>query len=130
MSGTQIAAQVAAGLAQAGQATGAGKLSATLRKIASGPDAGWRPGTDQYSYAETTVVQVQRKVRDGLAMTERTVRMLLIDPAGPVPAKGDWVAVGVLPAAVTNDTAWARIAEVETVAPGGVPVLFKAMLEE
>lgn len=131
MSGADIAAEVAAGLAEAGAETGSGgKLSAALRKIASGPDAGWLPGTDQYSYAETTVVQVQRRIRDGLAMTERTVRMLLLDPTGPVPAKGDWVAVGVLPAAVTSATTWARIGEVEIIAPGGEPVLFKAMLEE
>ena len=63
-------------------------------------------------------------------MTERTVRMLLIDPTGTVPAKGDHVAVGIAPASVTNATAWARIGEVETVAPAGVAVLYKAMLEE
>lgn len=128
MSGASIAAEVAAGLAEAGVATGSGRLVATLRKP-SGPTEPWSATPITETDAETTVVQVQKKVRDGLAMTERTVKMLLLDPTGPEPAKGDQVAVGVAPADVTGATVWARIAEVETVAPGGVAVLYKAMLE-
>lgn len=128
MSGAAIAAEVSAALAEAGIATGAGKLVATLRKR-SGPDVPWT-GTDlTLTDAETTVVQVSKRVKDGPAMIERTVKMLLIDPTGPAPEKGDLVAVGVTPADVTDATVWSRLGEVEIVAPGGVPVLYKAMLE-
>jgi hypothetical protein len=120
---TAVAAEVGAGLAEAG-------TIATLRKRGDGPDAPWEIGDDAETLTEITVVQSKRRVRDGIAMTERTVRMLLIDPTGTVPAKGDKVAVGIAPASVTSVTQWARIAEVETVAPGGVAVLYKAMLEE
>lgn len=123
MSGAAIAAEVAAGLIEAATATGTGKLIATLRKRTAGTP-------DTLAYSEITVVQVQRRVRDGLAMTERTERMLLISATGTAPAKGDHVAIGIAPAAVTSGTLWARIGEVETLAPGGVALLFKAMMEE
>ena len=76
------------------------------------------------------MVQVSKKVRDGVAMTERRVRMLLIAATGAAPAKGDSVAIGTAPAAVTSATVWSRIGEVETLAPGGTALMFKAMLEE
>ena len=120
---SSVAADVAGGLAEAG-------TIATLRKRTDGPDAPWIAGSDTRGLSRINAVQTRRRIRDGLAMTESTVRMLLIDPTGTVPAKGDQVAVGIAPADVTGATQWARIGEVEIVAPGGVPVLFKAMLEE
>lgn len=118
-----VAADVAGGLAEAG-------TIATLRKRTDGPETPWEAGSDTLTLSQITVVQTMRRIRDGLAMTERAVRMLLIDPTGTVPAKGDKVAVGIAPADVTGATVWARIGEVEAVAPGGVAVLYKAMLEE
>lgn len=129
MSGAQIAAEVAAGLAEAGAATGAGPLVSTLRKRSADSDGPWSTLTGQATFP-VTVVQVSKKVRDGLAMTERRVKMLLITATGAVPAKGDSVAIGTAPAAVTGATVWARIGEVETLAPGGTALMFKAMLEE
>jgi hypothetical protein len=119
---SSVAADVASGLAEAG-------TIATLRKRTDGPETPWEAEADTVALSQINVVQTKRRVRDGLAMTESTMRMLLIDPTGTVPAKGDKVAVGIAPADVTDDTAWARIGEVEVVAPGGVPVLYKAMLE-
>lgn len=128
MSGAAIAAEVAAALVEAATATGLGRLVATLRKR-TGPDVPWTGIDLTTTDAEITVLQVQRKVRDGLNMTERTVKMLLISATGAVPAKGDQVAVGVAPADVTDATAWTRLGEVETLAPGGTSLLYKATLE-
>lgn len=117
-----VALDVKAGIAEAGTV-------ATLRKR-SGPDLPWTGEDLTLTDAAIRVVQTTRRIRDGLAMSERTVRVLLIDPTGVVPAKGDQVAMGILPAAVTDDTLWARIAEVEIVAPAGVAVLYKATMDE
>lgn len=128
MSGAAIAAEVAAALVEAATDTGTGRLVATLRKR-SGPDVPWTGAGLGTTDAEITVLQVQRKVRDGLNMTEKTVKMLLISATGAVPAKGDQVAVGIAPAAVTDSTPWTRLGEVEMLAPGGASLLYKAMLE-
>ena len=124
-----IASEVAAGLAEAGAATGTGPLVSTLRKRIADTPGPWAWDAEADDFA-VTVVQVSKKIRDGLGMTERRVKMLLIEATGAVRAKGDNVAIGVLPADVDSDTVWARIGEVETVAPGGVSLMYKAMLEE
>lgn len=129
MSGASIAAEIAAGLAEAGAATGTGRLVSTLRKRATDRDGPWS-APDADAYSAVTVVQVSKKVRDNVAMTERRVKMLLIEATGAVPAKGDSVAIGITPAAITSATVWSRIGEVETLAPGGTALMFKAMLEE
>ena len=129
MSGASIAAEIAAGLAEAGDATGTGPLVSTLRKRVGDRDGPWSAPADS-AEAAVTVVQVSKKVRDGIAMTERRVKMLLIEATGATPAKGDTIAIGVAPGQVTAATVWARIGEVETLAPGGTALMFKAMLEE
>jgi hypothetical protein len=125
-----MAAEIAAGLAEAGAATGAGPLVSTLRSRSTDRAGPWVSGSDTRDLSAVTVVQVSKKVRDGLGMTERSVKMLLISATGAAPAKGDHVAIGIVPASVTGSTVWARIGEVEAVAPGGTAVLYKAMLEE
>ena len=124
-----IASEVAAGLAEAGTATGSGPLVSTLRKRATDREGPWST-MDADIYSAITVVQVSKRVRDGIGMTERRVKMLLIEAVGDVPAKGDSIAIGTVPTSITKSTVWARIGEVETVAPGGTAVLYKAMLEE
>ncbi len=128
MSGADIAAEVAAALAEAGTATGSGPLLSTLRKR-TGPEVPWSGVPLEDADAQITVIQSQRKERDGQGMVLRTVKMLLIEATGAIPAKGNNVAVGVVPADVTDETVWLRLGEIQTVAPGGVAVLYKAMLE-
>lgn len=128
MSGADIAAEVSAALAEVGTATGNGPRVATLRKH-TGPSLPWTGTAPQNSDAETTVVESKKRVVDGPAMVARYVDTLLFDPLGPVPAKGDQVAVGVLPADVTDATQWRRISEVNSIAPAGTAVLYRAMLE-
>jgi hypothetical protein len=128
MSGAEIAAEVAAALAEAGEATGAGQLICSLRKRTTTASGDWDVD-DEYSISPVTAVQTMRKVRDNLGMTERREKMLLIEATGvAVPAKGDQIAVGVLPEDVDDNTAWDVLGEVETLEPGGVALMYKAMV--
>lgn len=128
MSGAEIAAEVSAALVEAGVATGTGRRIAVLRKRPA-PDLPWT-GADMTTVdADTTVLEVRKRVTDGPAMVARYVDMLLFDPLGPAPAKGDQVAVGILAAAVTDATVWRRVADVDTLAPAGTDLLYKATLE-
>lgn len=128
MSGAEIAAEVSAALGEAAAATGSGRRVAVLRKRL-GPEVGWSGAQVTNTDADTTVLEVRKRVFDGPAMVARYVDMLLFDPLGPVPAKGDQVAVGILSAAVTDATVWRRIADVDILAPAGTALLYKATLE-
>lgn len=128
MSGADIAAEVSAALGEAAAATGSGRRVAVLRKR-RGPEVGWSGAQVTNTDADTTVLEVRKRVFDGPAMVARYVDMLLFDPLGAVPAKGDQVAVGILSAAVTDATVWRRIADVDILAPAGTGLLYKATLE-
>jgi hypothetical protein len=129
MSGPEIAAEVAAGIAEAAAATGTGRLTAVLRKRVPAA-TGFVPGVpDTFTDAAVGAVQVSKTVRDGPAMVRRTVRMLIIDALGVVPTKGDQVAVGFAIGDAVPAQAWERIADVETLEPGGTALMFKATLE-
>ena len=128
MSGAEIAAEVSAALVEAAQATGTGRRIAVLRKRPA-PDLPWTGALTTNVDADTTVLEVKKRIVDGPSMVARYVDMLLFDPLGPVPAKGDQVVVGILAAAVTDETVWRRIADVDTLAPAGTALLYKATLE-
>ena len=128
MSGAEIAAEVSAALVEAAQATGTGRRIAVLRKRPA-PDLPWTGAQTTNVDADTTVLEVKKRIVDGPSMVARYVDMLLFDPLGPAPAKGDHVAVGILAAAVTDTTVWRRIADVDTLAPAGTDLLYKATLE-
>lgn len=128
MSGAEIAAEVSAALVEAGQATGTGRRIAVLRKRLS-PERPWTGAQVTNQDADTSVLEVRKRVFDGPAMVARYVDMLMFDPLGPAPTKGDHVAVGITAAAVTDATVWRRIADVDTLAPAGTALLYKATLE-
>jgi hypothetical protein len=120
MNGLDIAAQIAAGLREAGIATGAGPLVATIsrRGIGSGPEyapvAGW-PAT-----YDVVVIDSNIKEKDMAGnLTGEITRRLLVEASGVVPQTGDWITVrGVCHS----------IAYVETIAPAGVDLMYKVTL--
>lgn len=128
--GTDIAAEVLAGLAEAGEATGNGPMICTLRRpAADGPADPWGGAGSGPTYHEVTAVQTHKHIRDAsgtLIGEARTV--LLVDATGVVPGKADHIAVNVRRADVADATRFHEIADVETVAPGGVTVMHKVML--
>lgn len=128
--GTDIAAEVLAGLAEAGEATGSGPMICTLRRpAADGPTDPWGGGGSGLTYHEVTAVQTQKHIRDASGtLIGETRTVLLVDATGVVPGKADYIAVNVRQADVVEATRFHEIADVETVAPGGVAVLHRVML--
>lgn len=120
MNGAAIAVQVHAGLVQAAQATGAGTYTALLRKKCDAT----------FEYLDLTCVSVNKKSFDAMAMVQRTQRVLLVSPIGPVPVKGDHLAVGFKVGQHNDVKQWARIEHVDEVNPAGVVLLYRLRLAE
>lgn len=133
--GTDIAAEVAAALAEAGEAVGSGPYISTIRRASSEPDepqTPWDepadPANEPTLYAVTGIEDV-RDVRDmtGTMIGVRR-RTLTIEATGVAPLKSDTIAVGVAPGDVTAQTVFEEILAVKPLAPGGVALLFEIQL--
>lgn len=125
-----IAAEVDAALKSVADVGQAGGYPATL-KIAptGGPTNPWDPPSGLPSYATVYVVEGVREIRDAAGTTVlQTLRTLMVSAVGPVPSKGQQIAIGVAAAEVTQGTAWSEIAEVRPVSPAGVVVLYEVDL--
>ncbi|MBK9073317.1 MAG: hypothetical protein IPL79_20305 [Myxococcales bacterium] len=119
--GTDIAAEIAAALAEAGEATGSGALVCTIKRASGGPVTPWDTGAATAAYFEVTALADEQRLRDiNGTLIGQTVRTLMVDATGTVPLKSDVIAVGIRAAAVDANTEWAQILEVRTTAPGGV----------
>jgi hypothetical protein len=135
MSGADTQAEVAAALAEAGEATGSGPYICTIRRASAEPDepqTPWDepadPANDPTDYAVTAVEDV-KEIRD---MTGNLIgvqkRTLTIDATGVAPLKSDVIAVGVAPDDVTSDTAFEEILAVKPLAPAGTVLLYELSL--
>lgn len=118
MSGAEIAAEVAAGLAEAGAETGSGAplIGTLIRPPALGDDP-WTPGPggSPTEFAVTVVkTKFQHRHVDG-ELIRATDDRLLVDATGPEPTLTDKLEVG------TNTY---TIMNVWPIAPGGVAVLY------
>lgn len=120
MSGQDIANQVHLGLLQAARATGNGVYSSVLRK---------KDGVG-FTYQTLSCVSVNKKSFDTMAMVQRTNRLLLVSPTGPVPVKGDHVGVGFTAAQEASVTHWARVEHADEVNPAGTVLLYRLKLSE
>ena len=132
MSGTDIADEIAAALAEAGEAVGDGPLICTFKRpgaAAESPLAAETLGDDPASYFEVTVVQDNRRVRDSSgALTGQFSTILMVEATRLEPLKSDLVAVGVRLVDVDAQTNFNAISDVVTTAPGGVAVLYEVTL--
>lgn len=133
--GSEIATEVAAALKEAGEATGAGEMICTIKRPArTGGQTPWEAeaaGEGAPSYFEVTAIEGRRTIMDraGSAVS-RTDRVLMTDATSGEVLKSDRVAVGVRQADVDADTAFEEIIDVETVAPGGVALMYKVTLAD
>lgn len=135
MSGAQIAAEVAAALAEAGEETGAGPLVCTIRRASSSPLEPQKPWDEPSPLGDppdlfpVTGIEDVQDVRDMngtlIGMKRRT---LTINATGVAPLKSDTIAVGIAPDDVVADTSFEEILEVMPVAPGGVPLMYELRL--
>jgi len=119
--GTDLAAEIAAALAEGGAATGDGPFTVTLEKAGTqtGPD--YDPVIGPPTEHTLTALADTWKVRDGNGnLTGETMRVLTIEASGIVPIKGEWLVVS---------GQRVRIGEVMPFAPGGVDLLYDVTLE-
>jgi hypothetical protein len=135
MTGTAIAAEIAAALAEAGEAVGTGPLVCTIRRASAEPDEPQNPWDEPADpvnaptdYAVTAVEDVQdiRDMSGTLVGIQK--RTLTVSATGVAPLKSDTIAVGVAPSAVTADTAFEQILAVKPLAPSGVALLYELEL--
>lgn len=136
MSGLDIQAEIAAALAEAGEAVGTGPLICTIRRANPVPDEPQNP-FDEPSVGDdnppqlfpVTAVESIQDVRDMngtlIGVKKRT---LTINATGVAPLKSDTIAVGVAPAAVTSQTVFEEILAVTPLSPGGTAILYELSL--
>lgn len=132
MSGPDIAAEVAAALAEAAAAVGTGPYICTLRRASTEPDepqTPWDEPADPVNPPQlfaVTAVEDMREVRDMTgALIGVTKRTLTIDATGVVPLKSDQIAVGVAPADVDANIRFEEILSVRPLSPAGVALLYE-----
>lgn len=131
MSGADIAAEIAAALAEAGEAVGAGAYICTIRRQPTGAGEGvnpWDEPADPVNaptdYAVTGIKDENTsRYMDGTLIGELR-RVLTIGATGVRPISSDKVAVGVAPADVASDTRLEEIIEIETFEPTDTPLLY------
>lgn len=94
-----IAADALKSVADISQTAG---YPATLQLPAAGdPAKPWEPPSGSPSYATVYILEGVREIRDAAGATVLEVlRTLMISATGAVPAKGQQIAAGVVPAAV------------------------------
>lgn len=135
--GTDIAAEVAAALIEAGEATGDGALVCTIKRPASGgsePTTPWDAedtAAGAPAHYEVTAIQNNQRVRDASGtLIGTTMRTLTVDATGVTPLKSDLIAVGVAMADADANTVYEGISEVVTEAVGGVALFHEVTLED
>lgn len=110
-----IASEIAAGLAEAGTATGGAPLILTFTRQSERVN----PSDPEMPATTFTLTAVDAGIKDryirATGVTLRS-RVLLADATGTAPLKSDTVAIR----GVEH-----QIMEIEEVAPGGVPLMFK-----
>lgn len=134
MSGANIAAEISAALVEAGEATGDDKYTCTLRKATGVGETPETAGDATYTYHPLGCVQGGDQKKYG---PDEQVRMmkntLMMDATGQAPKMNDTVALGVDASSVDDvpdGTRWHRIMHVDTLAPGGTPLLYELVLED
>lgn len=139
MSGAQIAAEVAAALTEAGEATGTGPLICTIRRMPEDepdydedPANPWDeadptpPQPNLYSVNAIESVQDVRDMSGSLIGVKK--RTLTVNATGVPPLTSDKIAVGVAPEAVTSQTVFEEILAVTPLSPAGTALLYELSL--
>ena len=130
MSGAEIAAEVAAALAEAGEATGNGPLICTIgRNTGTGTPWDNNVNTVPDLLYPVTGIENMQDVRDMSGMLVGIQkRTLTINATGVSPLKSDTIAVGVAPDDVVEGTKFEEIISVMYLSPGGTVLLYRLEL--
>ncbi|AHD02944.1 hypothetical protein [Leisingera methylohalidivorans] len=137
MSGFDIAEEIAAALAEAGEAVGDGPMMCTLKRAGEGDKlnprnvgADGRPVRPVDTFHELVAVQGFQQVRDasGTLLTQQ-IRKVTVNATGVEPRDGDTIAIGVAMADAAEDTKYTRIEKVTPFAPGGTALSYDLELK-
>ena len=130
MSGAEIAAEVAAALAEAGEATGNGPLICTIgRNTGTGTPWDNNVNTVPDLLYPVTGIENMQDVRDMSGMLVGIQkRTLTINATGVSPLKSDTIAVGVAPDDVVEGTKFEEIISVMYLSPGGTVLFYRLEL--
>jgi hypothetical protein len=121
MTGTTIAAEIAAALREVGRDTGAGELIATITRQGAATGPAWEPVYGPPDTYDVAVMDTMVRVKDAAGtLIGEPMRVLLIEAGVVVPLKGD---------AITIRGVQHYVDTVQTVAPGGVDLLYKVTLQ-
>jgi hypothetical protein len=121
MTGTTIAAEIAAALREVGRDTGAGELIATITRQGAATGPAWEPVYGAPVTYDVAVMDTMVRVKDAAGtLIGEPMRVLLIEAGVVVPLKGD---------AITIRGVQHYVDTVQTVAPGGVDLLYKVTLQ-
>lgn len=132
MSGPEVAAEIAAGLAEAGRALGQGEPVHTIRR--PGANSRGSPHNTKPEpwpvFHELVGIETSRKIRDEAgSLIGRSVRVLKVGATGIEPKKGDEIAPWTTARQIAEITKFETIAEVTTKQIGGVPLSYEIILE-
>ena len=128
--GSDIAAEIKAGLIEAAESTGDGQLNFVVSK-GGGLETPWSILQNPSNLFDFVGVITKTMLKDNAGMVLKTVRVALLDATGEAePVKGDLIAVGVISTGVTTDTKWVRIEKVDVIKPGDVALMHKAQLDD
>ena len=116
-----LVSDIAAGIREAAIATGGQPLVAIIDKPGAMTGPAWAPIPGLPTAYNVGVIDTMIKVKDATGtLTGETRRLLIMEAGVVVPAKGDTITV--------RGTAH-QIDTVTTIAPGGVDLLYKCLLE-
>lgn len=135
--GSDIAAEIRAGLIEAGEATGDGPNYCVIRRndpdatVASDPEEAETIQTIEPIQFEAVIVEGANMVkdRDG-ALTGVVQRTLTIDATSVEPLKSDLIAIGkrISDSPVLGD--FEEVESVKTLRSGGVALMYKVMMKD
>lgn len=133
MSGADIAAEIAAALAEAGAAVGTGPYICTIRREGDGgPQTPSEVGVVPEAVPQLFPVTAIESVQDLRDMSGTLIgvkkRTLTINATGVAPLNSDTIAVGVAPDAITSQTVFEEILAVTPLSPGGTALLYELSL--
>lgn len=125
--GTDIAAEIKAGLMEAAEATGDGPLWAVIKRAGGTQVNPWDPPGGTPIFFVVTCLDDESRMRaiDG-TLIQQVVRVITIEAQpGVVPKESDQVVVGFNNAGDVPNQEWQEIISVLHVAPGGVPLMYE-----
>lgn len=129
MAGPDFQADISNLILELSDEFGTGKMPCVVRAANNDGDRPWSI-TSTPTDAETFGIETTKELRNGVGDVLRIARVILLDPIGVAPAKGDTMAINVEVGSVTAATKFERIESVNVTNPAGTVLLYEVMLAD